>query len=386
MIKNVILKRAIKSITSPILSFINKIFPKNDKIILLYSANKGIAFCNITLRKFLLENGYEKKYKIYCGIEKMKYAEDIPQVTFISGIRSIFVFWRAGHVFYSAGQIPIKPSKDQCVIHMQHGNADIKRMGNISHIGNGDEFFFTYMIVPSDFYVKIDADAYCCNESNIAVAGDPMCDELLTAPRNLYDFSKYDKMLLWVPTFRQSEEMGYNDSNMETLVPMFKDEEYYELNERLTEYNIHLIVKLHPVQKAPKGTRRHFSHLSVYSHQEFSDTKYDMYTLMAQSDGLIGDYSSASMQYLLLDRPMAFVVPDIEDYGRTRGFVFEHPEDYMGGHIIKTKEQFYAFLDDFATGKDVYCEKRHWVCSQIYKYHDANSCKRIVELSGMTLD
>ena len=82
MIKNVILKRAIKSVTSPILSFINKIFPKNDRIILLYSANKGIAFCNITLRKFLLGNGYEKKYNIYCGIEKMKYAEDIPQVFF----------------------------------------------------------------------------------------------------------------------------------------------------------------------------------------------------------------------------------------------------------------------------------------------------------------
>ena len=107
---------------------------------------------------------------------------------------------------------------------------------------------------------------------------------------------------------------------------------------------------------------------------------------MAQSDGLIGDYSSASMQYLLLDRPMAFVVPDIEEYGKTRGFVFEHPEDYMGGHIVKTKDEFYQFIDDFANDKDIYREKRHWVCNQIYKYHDANSCKRIVELSGMTID
>ena len=137
------------------------------------------------------------------------------------------------------------------------------------------------------------------------------------------------------------------------------------------------------MQSAPQGTQRHYSHLSVYSHDEFCKSEYDIYTLMAQSDGMIGDYSSMSLQYLLMDHPMAFVVPDIEDYGKTRGFVFEHPEDYMGGHIVKTKEEFQTFLDDFANGRDIYREKRHWVCNQVYKYHDANSTKRILELSGL---
>lgn len=27
-----------------------------------------------------------------------------------------------------------------------------------------------------------------------------------------------------------------------------------------------------------------------------------------------------------------------------RGFVFENPEDYMGGHIIKSKDDFGNFL------------------------------------------
>ena len=386
MIRNVFLKKAIKGTIFPIFSFLNKIVPKKDEIILLYSANKGIVYCNKILRKYLLDNGFDKKYEIFCGIEKVKYAEYIPHVSFVSGLSTIRIFLRAGHVFYSAGQIPIKPSKSQCVIHMQHGNADIKRMGNSTHIGNGDEFFFTYMIVPSEFYIRLDAEAYGCDESNIFVAGDPMCDELLTAPRNAYDFSRFEKMLLWVPTFRQSDYLNYSDSNLETLVPLFNEEDYFELNEVLKKYNVHLIVKLHPSQTAPAGTQRHFSHLSVYSHQEFEESEFDMYMLMAQSDGLVGDYSSASMQYLLLDRPLAFVVPDIEDYGKTRGFVFEQPEDYMGGHIVKTKEQFYQFIDDFANDRDVYREKRHWVCDQIYKYKDANSCQRIVELSGLTLD
>ena len=386
MFKNKGLKIFLKKTIFPCLTLVNKLLPKDDKVILLYTANNGVSFCNLTMRNYLLEHNYDKKYKIYCGIEKMIYAENIPRVTFVSGMRSVFVFLKSAHVFYTVGQIPIKPSRKQCVIQMQHGNADFKRMANSTNIGNGDEFFFTYMISPSDFYVKIHAKAYLCSESNIVVAGDPMCDDLLTAPRNSYDFSRFKKVLFWVPTYRQSEYLGYDDSHIETLVPLFREEEYGELNNILEKYNIHLIVKLHPVQTAPKGARRHFSHLSVFSHQEFEKSEYDMYTLMAQSDGLIGDYSSASMQYLLLDRPLAFVVPDIEDYAKTRGFIFEQPEDYMGGHIIKVKEDFYTFIDDFANDRDLYREKRHRVCNQIDKYHDANSCERIVKLSGLSLE
>ena len=73
---------------------------------------------------------------------------------------------------------------------------------------------------------------------------------------------------------------------------------------------------------------------------------------------MIGDYSGVSLQYLLTDRPQAYVVPDIDDYAKNRGFVFENPEDYMGGHIVKTKDEFVQFIKDFAEGKDIYKEKR----------------------------
>lgn len=258
-------------------------------------------------------------------------------------------------------------------------------MGANTNINNGDEFFFTYMIISSDLNIKVNARAYKCKEENIVGLGDPMCDMLLTVPQNVYDFSKYKKVLLWVPTFRQSDYLNYNDSHLDTLIPLFADDDYENLNELLAKYNILLIVKLHPAQSAHNGCQRHFSHLRVYSHDEFIKTEYDMYTLMAHADGLIGDYSSASLQYLLLDRPEAYVVPDLEDYKNTRGFVYDDPEAYMGGHIVKTKKQFEQFIDDFANERDVYKDKRHWVCNQIFKYKDARSCERIVKLSGMSL-
>lgn len=386
MLKAGLLKKFLKEIVFPVFTWINNYCPKDQKVVLLYTANKGISFSLIPFRKYLLDNHFDSKYKIYCGIEHIKYAEDEPRVKFVTGIFAILVFLRAGHVFYTAGQIPIKPSRKQIVFHLRHGNANFKTTGLLTNINNGDEFFFTKMIASSEYFIPIMAAEYNCPKSCIAVAGDPMCDALLTAPRNKYDFSKYSKLLVWFPTFRQSDYLGYDDSSMETLIPLFNDDDYYMLNNALAKYNIFLIAKLHPAQTTPYGVQRHFSHLSVYSHDEFMKSDYDMYNLMAQSDGMIGDYSSASLQYLLVDRPQAYVIPDLEDILAHRPFEFETPEDYMGGHIIKTKDEFWTFLDDFANDRDIYADKRHWVCDQIYKYKDANSCKRIVELSGLTLE
>ena len=91
------------------------------------------------------------------------------------------------------------------------------------------------------------------------------------------------------------------------------------------------------------------------------------------------------MQYLLMDRPQAFVVPDIKEYGERRGFVFKNIEEYMGGHIIKSKNDIWCFLTDFAADKDIYKEKRHKICNLVNKYQDANSCQRIVDLSGLNV-
>ena len=229
------------------------------------------------------------------------------------------------------------------------------------------------------------AREYACIESNIRVLGDPMTDLLLNSPHDKYDFSNYKKVLLWLPTFRQSDYLGYDDSKMENLVPLFGEDSYGELNAELRKYNIKLIVKIHPAQKNLGNVQRHYSHLDIFTNEEYIEAGYELFSLMAQCDGLIGDYSSASMQYLLMDRPQAFVVPDIKEYGERRGFVFKNIEEYMGGHIIKSKNDFWCFLTDFAADKDIYKEKRHKICNLVYKYQDANSCQRIVDLSGMNV-
>ena len=148
---------------------------------------------------------------------------------------------------------------------------------------------------------------------------------------------------------------------------------------------IKLIVKLHPAQNADLIVTTHYSNLDIYTHKEFINTNYTLTGLMKESDALIGDYSSASMQYLVLDKPQAFVVPDIDEYAEKRGFVFENPEDYMGGHIIKEKKQFYDFLEAISKNMDIYKNKRQKILREMYVYLDNHNCERIIKLSKMTM-
>ena len=62
-----------------------------------------------------------------------------------------------------------------------------------------------------------------------------------------YDFGSYDKVILWMPTFRQSDYLNYDDSH-ENLLPMYEENDYDALNGVLSKLNFKLIVKLHTAQ------------------------------------------------------------------------------------------------------------------------------------------
>ena len=62
--------------------------------------------------------------------------------------------------------------------------------------------------------------------------------------------------------------------------------------------------------------------------------KLQLYELIGISDALISDYSSVAVDYLLLDRPLGYVLADYEIYREKRGFVFEDPLEYMPGEKI----------------------------------------------------
>lgn len=381
MLNNIVLKNILKSTVYKPISMLNKCCSKDDKIILLYISTLGIRHNLAPILDYLINNGYNKKYKIVCAIENNKYSGVTAEnVFYISKLKAHLYFIKAKNVFYTAGQLPIKPSKNQNVIHLTHGALYYKAMGKLSNINNGDEFYFTKMLVTCEYFKKIVMDAYGCGEDNLLVCNEPMTDCLFKKETTK---KEKDIVLFWLPTFRQSKELGYNNSSCDKPLILFDDQDYEKLNDYLKEIGIKIIAKMHTAQNVSENTNRMLSNLHIYTHKEFTDSKLDIYKIMRECDGLIGDYSSASLQFLLLDKPQLFVIPDIEDYKKNRGFVFNNPLDFMPGAQVKTKDDFFRAMKDIAEGNDKYVEERKKVKNLLHAYQDGNACKRILDYCGI---
>lgn len=373
------LKKVLKISIFKLFSALNIFIKKNNNIILLYSANGGINFNLLPLKNYLIKEGYSKNYKIYCGVNSKKFFNYEDDVIYLNKVQSFLLFFKAKYVFYTTGQIPIKPSVDQLVIQLHHG-ITFKNTGAKTKINNGDEHFFTFCVGSSELYKSIYSQSFNCFPCNVLVNSEPMTD--LFFEKHIKQCKK-EKIVIWTPTFRQSNYLGYSDSNYVQLLPLFKNNDYEELNSVLHKLNIKLLVKIHPAQDLSLYKNLVFSNLKIYSSSDF-DKKYDnLYKKLCESDALVADYSSLTLQYLLLDKPICYVIPDLENYKNLRGFALNPPEDFMPGPKIINKEQFYRFLKDISNNVDSYVSQRNIVKSLVHKYSDGKSCKRLIEFCGL---
>ena len=128
---------------------------------------------------------------------------------------------------------------------------------------------------------------------------------------------------------------------------------------------------------------RAFKNIRFASESELCSKSVTLHQLLKHSDALITDFSSIYFDYLMLNKPIAFVGPDSDQYGKNRGYAFDNIEDLMPGPQIKTAEEFSAFLASVAKGEDAVYEKRRQ-CNEICnQYKDISGCKLILEKIGL---
>ena len=99
--------------------------------------------------------------------------------------------------------------------------------------------------------------------------------------------------------------------------------------------------------------------------------------MLPKFDELITDYSSLAMDFIILDKPIIFFVPDIGEYKKTPG-LHEELWSLMPGHKVYSFEELKGALDK----EDEYKEERKRAREILFKFKDANSSKRIVERLG----
>ena len=382
MIKNVKLKVILQNYLFPVLSFLNKLIPHDDRILMIYS-NMGFRDNVKALYDYLLDNGYNRKYKIVCSVSDYKSYTSNDNTTFISNVKGILLFFRAGYVFYSFGKIPICPGKKQEVVQLWHGGPYKAPDDGMLKGHSWDKQYYTHVISSSKHFIPLWSYCFSFPENKIIVTGLPRNDALYTKGCQ-YDFGKCRKLIIWTPTFRQSKTLGYqNTTNSEQIVPVIKEQDFEYLNNYLKERNVKIVVKLHPMQNLENYHIAKTDYFVLLSHQDFVKRGMDLYKFMPQCDAMITDYSTIFYDFLLLDRPIGFTEDDLEDYADKRGFVVDDPQAYKPGMRIKSIGDLYKFIDSVVNEVDDYKVDRDRVNGWANDYRDGHFSKRVLECVGI---
>lgn len=352
------------------LNVINSAVKKNKKKIFLYS-NLGFRDNVKALYDYLIENEYNKNFKIICSLNDYKAQKPEKNVRFMSNLRGLFSFFSCHYVFYCFGKYPVKPRRGQVVFNLWHG-MPLKKIGNmVSGSEKVDYNYFTHILCTSEFFRSIIKDSFRCGDEQIVICGQPRTDEMIES--NITE-KNGNKLLLWMPTFRQ----GYSDE-----LDILTSEQFGKLDMLCEKYGWNVFIKLHPLSGVDNLDCFDLTNIKVLTQKQFETKNLGIYTLLGRADCLITDYSSVYFDYLLLDRPIGFAIKDIEKYCNERGFTFENPYDYMPGEVFTDGEKMLGFVESVFKGKDSFKEKRKQLNDIFNSYQDGQNCHRIIEAVGI---
>lgn len=277
---------------------------------------------------------------------------------------------------------------DQIVIYLTHGGITFKNVkGKIvipEHI--------SYILSPSKSYDKIMCENYSIPYPNNRMLhfGMPKNDCLFNNNDNSKELSKltdcdYDNVFLWMPTFRRMAGTDRNDSCRDYPfgLPLISSQnEFIKLSNYLIKINSFLIIKLHPNQDLTQIISiPQYENIIILSDNKCKEMGINTYKLMSSATAMISDYSSSAYSYLLLDRPIAFTLDDLQDY--ERGFVVEDFKKILPGELIYTIGDLLSFFANVSNDFDKHAEARSKMLDWLYDYKDGNSCKRLLEFLSL---
>ena len=328
---------------------------------------------------FLNENGYEAYY--YHSLKGIWYALRGKVYLFDNYSKDIN-FWQSGgavkiNMWHG---IPLKKIQhDNIFDKFRHPKNFLEKLKNFPR-NISDEKPNHYVLTTSDNLVPIFSSAFVTN--NVLVSGYPRNDTLISDDiENIYtDMEKKtlkyikellkkkdgSKMVLYMPTFRQSETKFFDIFDINDFVSFLSDN------------NIVFCIKLHPKSKL----REQFAKING-DNIVIIDADTDPYVFLKHADVLVTDYSSIYFDYLLTEKPVIFFDYDLNEYLHdSREMYFDYdsvtPGDKAAGYdelkksLLSACENEHAYVENYNdiiknTTKKVFNDKKSISCIRIFR-------------------
>ena len=346
------------------------------------SDNSFALFCYI-LNNY---NSYKNIWLVDCIEQKEKFEKLIKnyskfknyKIVKKSSLKGLYYFFTSKYVFHTHGIYNKFPLLNKQInINLWHGMP----LKNIGHLDNNlivPKSNFT--VATSQKFKKIMQDAFKLDENQVIVSGLSRNDFLFMDKFSLLDVipskkTTFKNTILWMPTYRKSDIGDIRVDGGEEEMNEFLNKNFLnELNDFLSKINSLCVIKLHPMDVLKPNKFKEYSHLSIIDNSNFIDKGISLYSVLNSADLLLTDFSSIYIDFLLLNKPIGFVISDYQDYFNSRGFVFEKPKDFMPGKLIENNKELLSFLEDlFIKKSDKFFNERETVKNIFHDEHKSFS-------------
>lgn len=186
--------------------------------------------------------------------------------------------------------------------------------------------------------------------------------------------------IVWMPTYRQHARIAglKIDNEFPLGLPVIKShEQMAELNDFLEENNTILYIRPHPAQDISVLHLDEMSHIVIANDSYLQKKNLQLYEFLTQTDALITDYSSVYYDYLLLDRPIALAVEDLEQFNQKWKLFFSDFKSNYKCRYLDSPDDLKTFIREVATDADPFAKERAEERNRFFDYTDGKTCERL---------
>jgi CDP-glycerol glycerophosphotransferase (TagB/SpsB family) len=244
----------------------------------------------------------------------------------------------------------------------------------------------THTIASAEHFAELMAQSFGLSRERVWVTGQPRDDLMFLEHRRTrlrQALGLADRPLcVYMPTYRHAviDDVRVDSTRAEPRIPLI-EAELESLDAALDAAGWQLVIKLHPMDKLNERQWPAYRAVRVIPHREFHAVESDVYELVGIADRLVTDFSSVFVDYLALQRPVAFVHDADDRY--TRGLTVKGDlEGFLPGPVLRTAQDF----QDFVVEPDPEPARYRERAAQLQAFHDDRSGQRVMKRLLVAMD
>ena len=391
----------IKNIIRIILTFLISLLTIRDKNIIVMGLRTPITKLSKVSKDYFMHNTKYMFLKLSKTCEKFKFIylcddKEMVKALYKAGfeniyprksLKGLYYTLRAKYWLYDDSKFDVNTpflSGGAICINLWHGAGGLKKIGfemnknfiKLNSILQKIQIALTekdnIYVVNSKYEAECRKSAFKIDDKKIKILSSPRIDVLYNDIPNSDIFMEEDyetiknykeqgkKIFIYTPTFRDTG----------------KDLSSWLQSDKLTKFlidnNAILVCKLHFADN---------NSLNFELTKEFykMNNNSDIYPVLKYSDALITDYSSIYFDYLHLNKPIIYHIPDLEEYEtQCRGF-YRPYETLTSGEFTRTNEGIISAMQNIINCNDKYIQKRNALLDEMFVYKDGKNCERVIE-------